>query len=268
LIQSLRATVLRSLPYGDTSLIIRFLTAESGVVTVMARGVRGARRKGGGSPQLFSSGSLTVQIRENRDMHPLRDFAPDRVRLGLASSLVRLAGASLLADLILRHSGHEAQADLTDQMEAGLDAIEAVPEEQLGTAVLCRAWGIVTTLGYQPHLDNCVACGRAFEEKEIGRFDLARGGVACHDCSREGPRLGPIAREEMRRLIAYGTAGQQLIAAEHGDRGRAGLPSISLPATHLRILADFASYHVADGRRIASFDYFLETLAPPARIES
>ncbi len=250
--------MLRTLPYGDTSAIVRFLTPETGVLTVMARGVRSSRRKGASAPQLFSSGWVTVQIRENRDMHPLRDFAPDRVRLGLAGSLQRLAGAALLGDLVLRHSGHESQPDVAILMELDLDAIEVAEERGVGDLVLAQAWGLVTVLGYQPHLESCVGCERSFEVEELARFDFARGGVACSDCLGTGPRIGPIARTELVELVRYGA--RPPVAGAAGS----GPPNVSRLTSHLRLLADFASYHVADGRRIAAFDYFLDTLPSQA----
>lgn len=259
----MQATVLRTLAFGDTSVIVKFFTPELGVVTVMARGVRG-RRKGGGVPQLFSSGVLTVQVREHREMHPLRDFTPDRVRLGLSSSLPRLAGAALLADLVLRHSGTEGQGTVAGLLDAGLDVLERVSADQVGVAVLARGWGLVDALGYRPNLSECVGCGRELGPDEIGRFDFGRGGVACAGCLASGPRVGPISREELRALI---DAGGSSMAGQGATGGSAvtqtaamELPAVARVVPHVKLLADFAGYHVADGRRLEAFDYFLSTL--------
>lgn len=259
----MHATVLRTLAYGDTSVIAKFFTAEFGVVTVMARGVRG-RKKRGGVPQLFSSGVLTVQVREHRDMHPLRDFTAERVRLGLSGSLPRLAGAALLADLVLRHSGTESQDVVANLLNVGLDVLERVAADQVPVAVLARGWGLVDALGYRPNLIECVGCGRPFTPEELGRFDFGRGGVACGSCLATGPRVGPIARAELRSLIEAGGRSAESSGVRGGSSSTVttsvALPEVARAVPHIKLLADFAGYHVADGRRLEAFDYFLSTL--------
>ena len=94
----------------------------------------------------------------------------------------------------------------------------------------------------------------------MGRFDFGHGGVACGDCVGGGPRVGPRAREEMRLLIQRGSEPSI-------DRTAASFSTSHLKP-HLKLLADFATYHVSDGRRIAAFDYFLETLPPEPKAEN
>jgi len=188
-----------------------------------------------------------LDVRGGRDLHGLREYSVERTRLGLSASLLRLSGASLLADLILRHTGEEGSAAVFQAFVNALDEIEGAEEARVCSRVLGEAWGVVVALGYQPQVDACVRCGRAFAADEMGRFDFATGGVACSDCAATGPRVGPGARDELRVLTQAGPE-----RAEELDPSHLG--------AHLRLLAEFTAHHVSGGRPLASFDYFLEAV--------
>jgi len=236
------ALVLRSFPYGDTSLILRFYTRELGLVGAIAKGIRKRGSRGGGAPATFSRGILTAYVKPGRDLHTMKDFAPDRVRRDLPRHPLRFAAASVIAEIVLRHTGEEASPRLFERLDAGFDGLAATEEKEILPEVLMRAWSLVGEMGYQPTLDRCVSCGDPIGEGEMTRFDLGAGGVRCSGCQEgRGRRLGPGAREQLRLLL-------------RGDR----VGDLRKPTAHLRLLHDFVSYHLAEGRRLDSFRVLLE----------
>jgi len=54
------AVLLRAHDYGDSSRILRFFTRDYGLVSVIARGVRGRSGKGATTLASFASGELTA----------------------------------------------------------------------------------------------------------------------------------------------------------------------------------------------------------------
>ena len=244
---STSGVVLRTQAYGDTSLIVKALTEEHGVQTFMARGVRARGGKGGAAPELYANGTVTFHHRPGRDMHTLRGFEPERVRRGLAGSMLRFAGAALLAEVVLRHSGTDAQPELLLRIATGLDGIEAAEEQDLPTLVLRECWGLVGALGYRPEVLRCVRCGREFGDEEIGRFDFGLGGVLCADCGAGSPtpRVGPRARAELDDLT--GSGGEGALPPDH-------------VRPHFRLLSDFVAYHVSGTQPLPAFGYFLSFL--------
>ena len=240
------AILLRAHPYSESSRVLRFYTQELGLVGVMARGVRKGASKGRGSPGTLGEGVAEIVVRESRELQTLREFTPVKTRFGLAGDFRRLAGASIAAELVLRHAGQEPHAQLYDALSAGLDRLEAAAPASVHGEVLSLGWQLVGFLGFAPELSVCTACGEVLEEGDMGRFDLAAGGVRGPGCPapRGSRRIGPVARAQLRSLLD-GTVPPDL----RGSRA------------HLSLLDDFTTFHMLGGRRLDSFRF----LDPPDR---
>jgi len=225
-----RAVLLRAHAYGETSRILRFYTHDHGLLSVMARGVRGRSGKGTVTLDTFASGELTAYVRPQRDLHTMKDFSCTRLRSGLGGDVVRFAGASAVAELVVSHADQEPHPEVFVALEEALDALEAVPPALVGTACLSGAWRIVDAFGFAPELDRCARCARPLGAEEVGRFDLAAGGMLCPRCAEGngGPRVGPLARAQIRGLL----------------EGAVDRP-VTFPRRHLTLLADFVAFHVA-----------------------
>jgi len=65
------AVLLRGYDYGDTSRILRFYTLDHGLLSVVARGVRGRSGKGGSAVTSFSSGDLVAYVKPHGDLHTI-----------------------------------------------------------------------------------------------------------------------------------------------------------------------------------------------------
>jgi DNA repair protein RecO (recombination protein O) len=234
---SIPAILLRSYPYSETSQILRFYSESHGIVGAMARGVRKAGGKRGGSLATFSEGILDFHFRENRDLQTFREFSPTRARSGLARDPMRFTGASVLAELILKHAESEGNEVIFHRLGLGLDAAESEDRDRFLPTVLAHLWSLIEALGFGPLLGECVSCGQRFEIDEIVRFDFGAGGARCANCQDEagGPRLGPVARSQLLDLLS-GNAPEDLIR----------------PLTHLRLVSDFITYHVSGGTPLKS----------------
>ncbi|TFH66460.1 MAG: DNA repair protein RecO [Gemmatimonadales bacterium] len=232
------AILLRSYPYSETSQTLRFYTEAHGVVGAIARGVRKASGRWGGSLSTFSEGILNIQFRENRDLQTFRDYSPLKTRAGLAKDPLRLAGASVLGELILKHAESAGHPALFSDLGRGLDAMEGEEMDGLLTTLLVQLWSLIQGLGFGPLIHECVECGRAFQGDEMGRFDFPAGGLRCSSCPSDvgGPRLGPVARAQLKGLMD-GEAPRELI----------------LPRAHLRLASDFITYHISGGTPLRSF---------------
>ncbi|MBT8335676.1 MAG: DNA repair protein RecO [Gemmatimonadetes bacterium] len=241
------AVLLRAHAYGETSRVLRFLTRDRGIVGVMARGVRSTKR--GHGLATFASGQLTLYHKATRDLQTYKEFAVVSPRRGLGTDPLRLAAASVLADLVLRHGGDAEAGDLYDALAGALDRLEGTPPAAIAGVLLREGWGLVAELGYRPELDRCPLCGRELAHDEMGRFDFSQGGVRCADCATggEGPRIGPGARLQVGALLA---------GAIPDDLER--------PRAHLQLLSDFITYHVAGSRPLDTFRILAALLPPEA----
>src|SRR5690606_18120677 len=120
------AVLLRAFDYGDTSRILRFYTLRHGLLSTIARGVRGRSGKGGAAMTSFSSGDLVVYVKPHADLHTMKDFTSDRARTHIGLDVLRFAGASCVAELVLAHAEQEPQPLLFEALEAELDRLDTV----------------------------------------------------------------------------------------------------------------------------------------------
>ena len=240
------AILLRSHPYSETSLILRFYTLNAGVVATLARGIRKSGGKLGGSERTFGGGHLTFYDKESRDLQTFRDFQLETPRMGLGANPLRFTGASVLGEIILQHAGSDSNPSLFQALSGGLDQLAVEPEKTLVLRLLMEIWGLVVELGYAPEVLACVSCGRALVGEELGRFDFAAGGVQCPRCQggTQGPRLGPLARSQLQGLV-HGVLEGELIR----------------PRAHLRLASDFITYHISGGTPLRSMKV-MATLIP------
>jgi DNA repair protein RecO (recombination protein O) len=235
---STEAIVLQTFAYGDTSRILRLLTATHGLQSAIARGARRPRSQYGGLLEAFSRGTATLHIRENRDLQTLSGFDLSHSGQALGRDLMRFGGAALLSEVVLRATREEPQPGLFDLVADSLDRLERVDAAEAEAMALGRVWRLVALLGFAPELEACVPCGRTVQGDEI-RFDYAAGGVRCDDCSRGAPgRTVPAnAIDAIRTMIA----GRDVALAE--TRG------------HWWLLTRWLDHHVLEGATLQSLEF-------------
>ena len=247
-----RAVLLRSFPYSETSRVLRFYTESLGAVGVMARGVRTGSGKSGSGLDVFAEVALTLHIKSTRELHTLKEFTVTRPRRSLGVDARSLGGASVLAEVVLKHAGEDSNPPLFEALSGGLDRLSDAPPDRMITTLLREGWCLVSALGYRPVAEVCVECGTVPGDA-LTRFDFSAGGIRCAGCSRVkvGPRLGPRARAQLTALL-----------------DNAELQEVERPRAHLRLLGDFITYHLSGGRPLASLKVLVALLDDPAAVPS
>jgi DNA repair protein RecO (recombination protein O) len=244
-LHSTRALVLRVIPYGDSSVILRLLTEDMGQIGLMARGIRKKGGAGGVALDGFTSGVATYYHKPSRELQTLKEFSATRHRVGLSASFLRFAGASAIAEMVMKSSGEEPNAPLLDLIESGLDELESAAEDGAPEVILGVLWRLVAALGYRPQLGECVVCSRRLGT-ETARLDFLRGGMVCQSCaSSAGPRLGPVARAQ---LEAFADGHPPV-----GDVREHRRP-------HFRLLHDFVLHHVTHGSAVRAMALLADTV--------
>ena len=236
------AVVLHAFDYLESSRILRLATRDAGVVSVLAKGVRKSKRRFGSAIDLFAEGTAELYVKVGRDLHTLGGFDVTRSRPQLALELERFAGASALAELVLRFVQGEAHPELYARLVAALDAVAGAPGEAARTAAIAGAWSLVGELGFSPALDHCASCHAPIAPDEPAMFSHPAGGTLCVRCARQlpGSRNVPArARASLRAWLAGEAAG-----AIGEAEARA----------HQRLLREFLGEHITDGRPLRAFE--------------
>lgn len=240
-----RAVVLQSFAYSETSKILRVLTAEHGVQSLVAKGAQRPRSRFGGLLEPFTEGTSTFFTKEARDLHTLAGWDLLRNRQGLGRDLVAFAGASLLAELVLRFGTEDLDPRLFVEVTGAFDQLLDGGSAERERTVVAAAWRVVVLLGFAPQTESCVSCGRTLMPDENARFDPAGGGVTCVACRPGRRTLDPVARAELRAILDL--SGES--------------PNFLRPRVQRDLLRIFLQHQLAPERPLRSLAFFDEQLA-------
>lgn len=240
------AIVLHSFDYLESSRILRLVTRDGGVRSVLAKGARRSSRRFGSALDLFAQGNAQLYAKPGRDLDTLSGFDVVRARPMLAEDMGRFAGASAIAELTLRFGRDAADSALFDAVADSLDALAVAASDEALTATLASAWRIVAELGFAPAVDICGECHDPLDPEATVLFSHRAGGALCQRCGRLAPtgRVLPAdARNSLRRFLA-GDAGLPLGDAE--------------TRAHQRLLREFLAEHLTDGRPLRALELWEE----------
>ena len=153
------AIVLHAFDYSETSRILRLATRDAGLQSVLARGARRSKSRFGSALDLFAQGAAQLHLKDGRDLQTLASFDVTRSRAELGEELGRFAGASALAELVLRFSGaDDVSVQLFDVLTDALDRVADALDSRTIEATLSGAWRLVAELGFAPTIDACASC--------------------------------------------------------------------------------------------------------------
>jgi DNA repair protein RecO (recombination protein O) len=240
------AILLHAFDYLESSRIVRLLTPDGGVQSALARGARKSRARYGSSLDLFAQGTAELHTKPQRELHTLSSFDLTKSRPGLALDVSRFTAASAVSELALRFAGEDSGPILYETVDEALDLISAAAPEHTVAAGLASCWRIVAALGFTPALDSCALCHAGIDPLEDAAFSHVAGGALCARCAGLTPaarRLPASARGAIIGWLADGH-GAEISPAE----GRA----------HQRLVREFLSEHLDDGRPLRAFPVWEE----------
>ena len=237
------AVVLKVTPYSETSKIVRLLTRDRGLVSALARGARRAKSPTGAGLDLFAVGVASVRMKPQTDLHTLTGFDLTRAHEHLAEDVARFGAAAALAELALKCAPAEAQPELFERLEEGLDALDRAGAGEGETAALAACWRLVVALGFEPALDRCAVCGAPVGAQ--ARFSAAPGGALCRAHRGDGEQATTLAeadRDALRALLE-GRWPDRPLDARHA-------------AAHRRLLMTFIRHHLAEDRLLPALAFW------------
>lgn len=236
------AIVLHAFDYLESSRILKLVTREAGVRSVLARGAKRSRKRFGAALDLYAEGTAELQIKTGRDLDTLSSFDVARARPQLAAQLSRFTAASTVAELTLRFARDDADPALYNAVAGALDDISAAGEDRVRDVALAAAWRILAELGVAPTVDACAECHTAIDSEATAMFSHPAGGSLCGRCahlSRAGRTLPASARAALRDWLG----GVSHPLSEPND-----------VRAHQRLLREFVREHLDDSRPLRAFD--------------
>jgi DNA repair protein RecO (recombination protein O) len=240
------AIVLHVFDYLESSRILRLVTRDGGVRSVLARGARRSSRRFGSALDLFAQGTAELHVKPGRDLDTLGQFDIERTRPGLGLDLSRFTGCTMIAELILRFGREAADQELFDATASALDDLSAAPPVTTREAALAGAWRIIAVLGFAPGLDACNECHTPLPPDDSVLFSHPVGGALCTLCARRA-QSGRLLPSSARNALRAWTGGDR--AALEGE------PAVR---AHQRLLREFLREHLGEDRPLRAFEMWEE----------
>ena len=234
------AFVFKSFRYGESSLILRLLTRDRGVVPVIAKGARGPKSRLGATLGPFRRLGVTYYDKPGREIQTLVDVELLAGHPGVAGSLERLEAAGAWFRFLRRVIPEGMPADALYRLAASaLARLEVTPVARLRRWEAYHRAAAGRLLGLAPRLDACAACGRELPAAGDLAFSIEEGGLLCGACGSARPGATPLAGPAYGLLQLYQHPDYALIAAlEDG---------IGAEARVQELVRRFVAYHADVG---------------------
>jgi len=177
------AIVLRLTEYSETSQIVTLLTAERGLVRLIAKGARRSTSK------RFAAGLDLLELGDVAYVPPRGD-----AQLGTQTEWVQRDGfLALRRELARLYAGlyaGEATVALCEENDPHPTLYAALHEHLdalCGDAAAARCIAVfqhelLTAVGFLPNLTQCMGCHRPRPAGSAAYFCSTAGGVVCRDC--------------------------------------------------------------------------------------
>jgi DNA repair protein RecO (recombination protein O) len=174
------AVILRAYDLGEADRILSLITAERGLRRAVAKGVKRTKSKFGGRLEPFTRVHAVLHEGRNLDTVVQAEIVSSHAPVRADFSKF-LFGEAMLEMIEKSLQEYQSIPRLFDALCATLDILEG---DVADPALLLAAFElkVCALIGYHPHLDHCLHCGRNIED-ERACVDLSEGGIVCGDCS-------------------------------------------------------------------------------------
>lgn len=175
---------IRTTDYSETSQILTFFTADTGKVSLIAKGAKRPKSSFSGPVQLLTAGDMVFSVRDGEKLGTLTEFNPTFFGLALRKKLFALNCALFAAELLnLFTKELDEHRVIFDQAAVFLQRLEKDPGNKALADLILFEFAILKETGSQPVFDRCVNCKRNFDPN-WGQccFSASANGLICRDC--------------------------------------------------------------------------------------
>jgi DNA repair protein RecO (recombination protein O) len=176
--------ILRVIPFRDTSKVVTAYTAEHGLVSLLAKGVRGPKPRFGAALELFATTDLVYYQKDSRELQLLSQASLLDPHMGLGNHPERFAyGVAVLEFLLKVLAAQEPPGRLYALSVRTLEVLEDASPPALPAVFRAFQIKAVSFLGHRPELYVCVECGENEAPEGRSGFSPLLGGLVCSGCA-------------------------------------------------------------------------------------
>ena len=172
------AIVLRRIDLGEKDRILTVLSREHGKLSAVAKGARRPGSKLGGASEPFTY--LKMLLSSGRDLDVLSQAEIRESFPNVKSDITSVAYGVYLLELVNSFvDQRQPNPDVFDTLLSAMYGLESGTDAEITARFL--EIQLMAILGYEPHLEACLRCGRKPGRERIS-YSPALGGIVCAEC--------------------------------------------------------------------------------------
>ncbi len=168
--------------YREYDAILRVLTFEDGMISVVAKGIRKIASKNAAVSQRFMHVRFYLDYKEGQTIHGMRTADKLESFRHIREDLIKQSIASVLCDMLLSFCS-DMEKEVYEKLFLTFKRLDQTAKPYAPAAMFLAY--ILALQGMKPVVERCVHCGSV---ERICSFSAADGGFVCADCYRQEMR--------------------------------------------------------------------------------
>ncbi len=223
-----KAIILKTLPYDESDLIVKFFSEKFGLINGLAKGAKRSQRRFPGTLALFSIVEFLVRKRES--LYLLKEASQIFVPQNVTKDLKSFYSLTFASELISRLIGeNEPQREIFHILSS---FIKLLDKNFLFSYLLIFEILFLKYAGYIPDFERCVGCK---SKENLFYFSPSLGGVLCNLCKDRDRFFVPISKGALESVKFVKKIGEKAFY-------RVSFGS-EIEAELFRIFNEFLEYH-------------------------
>lgn len=198
------AVILRTIPHGESDLLVFFLTPDRGRLKGIAKGARRSRKRFVNCLDVLSHVRFECSSRRTGEFHLIQSGKLVNGFPGLRTGFSTLSYASGMVELVeVLFPAGVSDPEVFELLAGSLGRLSSGRDRDSARVVFeFRAMALG---GFAIDFEACSVCGRAYRNEGRAVFTCESGGIACLGCRSETarrPGLDPETVRVVKRLQA------------------------------------------------------------------
>jgi DNA repair protein RecO (recombination protein O) len=195
--------LIRRIDYGDTDLILTFITQKYGKISVIAKSAKKSVKRFGGILELFYMLELIIRPGKGTKPSILQTASLIRPFEKIRTNVIHTAYASYWAELIHLFVEDKAADDHIYQLF--LFVIDQLNQNIVSADVLHILFQIrfLVISGFQPNFFHCHHCQKKLDQISgpACSFDFQKGAICCPKCVNQKSNILNLSKGTIKHLI-------------------------------------------------------------------
>ena len=244
---STSAIVLKTIPYGDTSIISRVFTEDQGKVTILAKGAWRPKNNAGALLEPMNHIHLQYYHKSSREIQILKDGVFSQQFSNLRKELNKIIVGLAIVEMMDKSTMDNNPFPILYRL--GWRVLKKLNDEKqnIWLVFIFFLYQLSLRLGFLPNLKNCSKCNT---DLTIGCFDDYTGELVCMDCSTQSKiNLGENSLLALQKLESL-----------HLDEIHTLSVNIQGIANSIQFLDAFISFHLEGLKKVRSMEMVKQIL--------